>query len=127
METVDRHTTIGRTLPLLQVLFGGAQLVFLMGSDTALSVPQWQHSQRLLASCGLVVGVRSEHQSQEIDAAIRGWAVLPSSLTILESYAADVSSSQVRQALRANQHTKGLLASVKRYARHEWLYVTLGA
>ena len=127
IETVDRHYTVRRTLPQLQVLFPGAKLVFLMGSDAALELPQWPHAGQLLAHNELVVGVRSEHQHADVEAAIRGWNVLPEALTIVDSYAPDISSSQVRHALRTDQYTKGLLSSVRRYARQEWLYVSPGS
>jgi nicotinate-nucleotide adenylyltransferase len=127
MEMVDRHYSVQRTLPQLEALFPNSQLVLLMGSDAALSVPGWQYAGRLLQSCELVVGVRSAHQHDAIEALIRGWEIVPASLTVVDSYAPDVSSAHIRQALRTDKYAKGLLASVRRYARQEWLYVSPGA
>jgi nicotinate-nucleotide adenylyltransferase len=126
MEMVDRYYSVTRTLPQLRALFPHDRLVFLMGSDTTLSVPDWPHAARLLTSCELVVGVRSEHQHSTMMTTIASWGSHPVGLTIVDSFAPDVSSSTIRQALRAGKHANGLLSSVKRYARQEWLYVSPG-
>ena len=124
METVDRHYTVARTLPQLRQLYRGARLVFLLGSDAVLSLPNWPHAGRLLRDCELIVGVRSEHQHEEVAAAIENWDIRPAGLRIVDSFAPDVSSERIRHALRENIYTKGLLDSVSGYARQEWLYVS---
>ena len=124
MEMVDKNYSVMRTLPQLKSLFPDVDLVFLMGSDSALTIPAWPGAGRLLACCELVVGVRAEHEFTYIDQTIRSWPVLPCSLKVIDSYAPDISSSRIRQALRENHYTKGLLSSVQRYARSEWLYVS---
>ncbi|HVS58712.1 MAG TPA: nicotinate-nicotinamide nucleotide adenylyltransferase [Candidatus Saccharimonadales bacterium] len=124
LELVDKNFTVHRTLPQLKTLFHGATLVMLMGSDTAQYVPSWPYAKDLLKSTELVVGVRSTHQSDEIERVIRGWTVQPARLHVLKSFAPDVSSSDIRQALRTNGSAKGLLASVRKYARREWLYAS---
>lgn len=124
LEMVDKHFLVVRTLPHLRAIFPKAELVFLMGSDTALSLPTWPAAAYLLRSSELVVGVRSEHDPSAVEAAIRDWPELPLALTVIDSYAPDVSSSAIRTALRANRHAKGLLTSVQRYAQQEWLYVS---
>ncbi len=125
MEMVDRNYTISKTLPQLRALFPDDKLVFLMGSDVAMSVLDWPLANRLLEACELVVGVRSQHQHDSIAANIDSWDVQPLGLTIVDSFAPDISSSVIRAALRTDQYTKGLLSSVSRYARQEWLYVSV--
>lgn len=124
MELVDKRFTIQRTLRTLEQVFPGADLVFLMGSDAAMSIPSWPHADRLLKHSGLVVGVRSSHQQAEVSRAVSGWKTAPHSLFVFDSYAPHVSSSKIRHAIRANKHSDGLLRSVHRYARQQWLYVT---
>jgi nicotinate-nucleotide adenylyltransferase len=126
MEVVDRHFTVRRTLNTLQQVFGDVQVVLLMGSDTALDIPDWPNAGQLLRTCELVVGVRSQHQHDRIEHAIAGWEASPQSLVIFDSFAPRVSSAAIRQALRANEYAEGLLCSVRRYARREWLYVSPG-
>lgn len=126
METVDRHFTIKRTLPLLRHTYPDAQLVFLMGSDVIHVLPSWPYAARLLSTSELAIGVRSTHELQVVDAEIRDWQQLPQAFQMIEGIASDVSSSLVRQALRADEPGRGVLASVRRYARQEWLYVSPG-
>lgn len=124
MEVVDRHFTVRRMLPLLRAVFPDAELVLLMGSDTVEALPQWAYADRLIKTCEFAVGVRSDHQRGQVERLVSGWDIKPSSVRIFDSFAPDVSSSRVRQAIRTNQYTEGLLASVHRYARQEWLYVS---
>lgn len=125
MELEDRNFTVKKTLSKLQATFPGAQLVMLMGSDTALSLPKWPLAEQLLQACELVVGIRAEHQFDETEQAIARWGQSPLSLTLIESYAAEISASKIRDSLRNHQPVKGLLTSVARYARQHWLYVSL--
>lgn len=125
LELVDRNFTVIKTMPQLLTTFPGAQLILLTGSDTALSIPLWAHAQRLLDSMELVVGVRTNHQLANVWAEIGGWKVLPQRLYVVESFAGAVSSTAVRKALRTRDYTPGLLRSVHRYARRNWLYVSL--
>jgi nicotinate-nucleotide adenylyltransferase len=124
MEVVDRHFTVARTLPLLEKVFPDAELMLLMGSDAAINLPNWRYAEMLLKKTELVIGVRSDHDIAVIKKVIGQWKTQPASLTVFNSYASHVSSSRVRHALRTNQHAEGLLASVRRYAREQWLYVS---
>lgn len=124
LELTERTFTISRTLPRLRQIFPGATLVFLLGSDTALTVPAWPQAERLLKTSELVVGIRSQHQQAHMQQSVAAWKVQPSQLTIIQSFAPDISSHQIREALRRGAHAKGLLESVRSYARREWLYVS---
>lgn len=127
MEVVDRNFTVRRILPMLRAVFPNADLVFLTGSDAFMTIPTWPYAERLMTTCEFVVGVRSPGQQSAIEQSISAWPVAPPALIIFDSYAPHISSSTIRQALRSNQHVEGLLASVRRYARQEWLYVSPGA
>lgn len=125
LELVDRRFSVQRTWPQLEAVFAADELVLLAGSDAALQMPYWHRSERMLRNCELVVGVRDTHDVPNVQLLITAWQQPPKRLHIFESFAADVSSSDVRQALRQRQETKGLLQSVQQYARHNWLYVSL--
>lgn len=125
LEVVDRHFTVKRTLTALARLFPEAELVMMVGSDVVSSMPHWPHADQLIGSTELLVGVRGEDAIIELSDRISQWQTAPRALTIVASAVPDVSSGKIRQALRENQHTKGLLASVHRYTRQEWLYVSL--
>ncbi len=125
LELVDVSFSVERTLPFLQAQFPQSQLVFLFGSDVAAQLDTWPHADRLLRSTELVVGLRAQDDHDRMRQIIEGWSVQPKMLTMFASYAPDVSSGRVRQALRQREATPGLLTSVERYSDHNWLYVSL--
>lgn len=125
LELVDRRFTVTRTWPQLESIFAGHELVLLAGSDVAVHIPEWKRSERMLKSCELVVGVRDSHELPEVKLLIATWETAPKKLHIFESYNADVSSGEVREAIRRSHEAKGLLRSVQQYARRNWLYVSL--
>ena len=125
LELVDRRFSVQRTWPQLEAIFKGDTLVLLAGSDVAVQIPEWSRSERLLTKCELVVGVRGKHELVEVAQRISLWSVPPRDLHIFESYAADVSSGAVREALRGRTETNGLLSSVRQYALRNWLYISL--
>jgi nicotinate-nucleotide adenylyltransferase len=126
LELDNVSFSVARTLPKLQALFGGDQLVFLFGSDAITDLPAWPRAEQLLRQTELVIGCRQETKPGNIKQMIHGWPTKPQQYTILQSYAPVVSSGRIRQALRLNQPVKGLLSSVVRYSNRNWLYVALG-
>lgn len=126
MELPDLEFSVKRTIPRLREQLGTrSELVFLMGSDVALHLPHWPHAEQLLTENELVVGLRSGQATDEFKKELTTWPVMPKAMTVFESFAPDVSSQQVRQALRRRQPARGLLASVQRYSNQHWLYVSL--
>ena len=125
LEFDDVSFTVSRTLPKLHRKLPHSQLVFLLGSDAAVHLPSWPQASRLLKTSELFVGVRGEHELSEVHTAIANWPQQPKACRIIESYAPDVSSHTVREALRARRYAKGLLESVVRYSNRHWLYVSL--
>ena len=47
LDLVDVNFSVLRTLPQLQQTFPDSQLVFLVGSDVAPTIPSWPHSERV--------------------------------------------------------------------------------
>lgn len=125
MELVDVNFNMQRTLTFLKHTFKNDDLIYLFGSDVALNLSGWHGVDKLLQHGEIVIGLRSEHDRHEIHEAVEKWPVPPKSILIIESYAPEVSSGQVRDALRSGQSTRGLLKSVERYSNHHWLYVKL--
>jgi nicotinate-nucleotide adenylyltransferase len=125
LELDDVDFTVNRTLPKLEAMFGGDQLVFLFGSDVAEHMTKWDKLERLFITSELVIGLRTGQDTRALKRSIVAWPVQPLNLRIIDSHAPDVSSHGVRQALRKREPTKGLLASVARYSNHHWLYVSL--
>jgi nicotinate-nucleotide adenylyltransferase len=126
MEMVDVNFSVSRTLPKLQELFANNQLVFLFGSDVVPGIADWPNAANLLKNHELVIGLRGDDRRAEIHKIIETWQPQPKAVTVFESYAPDVSSGKIREALRLRQPAaKGTLKSVERYSDRHWLYVSL--
>jgi nicotinate-nucleotide adenylyltransferase len=125
LELVDINFSVQRTLPKLQNQFPDAILVFLHGSDDVQHVTSWPYYEQYLRSSELVVAARENHEVLDVRNEIASWPVQPRSLAVFTSYAPDVSSGKVRDALRRRQPVRGLLQSVARYSNRHWLYISL--
>lgn len=127
LETVERQCTVGRSLPSLRLAFPDADLVWMFGSDVAMTLPDWPLAHRLLRDCELVVGVLLQQTVRSVRSTILSWPVSPKRLRVLDSYASGITSFNIRQALSRDVTVEGLLCSVHAYARREWLYVSPSA
>lgn len=125
LELVDVSFSVERTLPYLKQQFPQDELVFLFGSDVVAGLAGWPHADKLLAGNEIVIGLRGPDDRQSIHKIVESWQPQPMAVTIFDSFAPEVSSGKVREALRARQSAQGLLSSVERYSNRNWLYVTL--
>ena len=125
LDLVDVNFSVQRTLPQLQHEFPDSQLVFLVGSDVAPSIPSWPHVTQLLKQSELVIGVRAGDDMDGLKTLVSSWSPAPRSVIVFDSYAPGVSSRVIRQALQKRQATQGLLPSVQRYSNHHWLYISV--
>jgi nicotinate-nucleotide adenylyltransferase len=125
LELVDSSFNVARTLPSLQQQFANDQLVFLFGSDVILRLAAWPNADQFLKQAELIIGLRHQDNRESLKSTIAAWKTQPKLVTIFDSHAPLVSSGKVRNALRHNQPTTGLLSSVERYSDHHWLYVSL--
>jgi nicotinate-nucleotide adenylyltransferase len=126
LETDDVAFTVRRTLPNLTRHFGSAQLAFLAGSDVVAYLPEWPGATLLLERSELVVGVRQGQNVADTKRQLAAWECQPKRLTLFPSYAADISSATVREALREHRPAPGILRSVAGYSNQHWLYVSVG-
>lgn len=124
IECSEVSFSVGRTLPKLRAKFNDTQLVFLLGSDSLKTLNQWPNIGKLLETSELVVGVR-EGDHKMVNRLIQRLPQAPKGVFVVESYAATVSSSKIREALRLHQDTEGILPSVRRYSNQNWLYISL--
>lgn len=125
LELEDVSFSVATTLPRLQKRFPKAQLVFLLGSDVAMRIPEWANVEQLLKKTELVVGVRSADKQVLIQESIDRWVTQPRQVKVIESHAPAISSRKIREALRKREYVPGLLRSVEKYSNRNWLYVSL--
>lgn len=125
MELVDVSFSVERTLPFLARKFPDDSLVFLFGSDVVPGIAAWPKADRLLKDNEFVFGLRHDDKREHIHKLVEGWTSQPKAVTVFESFAPDVSSGKIREALRLHKKAKGTLKSVERYSDHNWLYVSL--
>ncbi len=125
LELVDISFSVERTLPKLRQLFPGAELVFLFGSDVIPSLANWPNAKELLKNNELVIGLRFKVNKSHLQAIVESWSTQPKLVTMFDSFAPEVSSGNVREALRLRRPTGGILKSVEQYSNHNWLYVSL--
>lgn len=125
LDLVDVNFSVQRTLPQLQREFPDSRLVFLVGSDVAPGIPNWPNASQLLKQSELVIGVRSGGDMDALKTMVNSWSPMPQAVTIFDSYAPDVSSRIIREALQKRRPTAGLLSSVQRYSNHHWLYISV--
>lgn len=125
LEFDDVSFSVKRTLPKLELMFPDSRLVFLVGSDVAEHIGQWDLLERLFATSEILVGIRDTHDAQNLQELVTAWPVQPLNAKIIKSHAARVSSAKIRDALRSRKSTEGLLPSVARYSNKNWLYISV--
>ena len=124
LELDDISFSVKKTWPGLLKRFSGDDLALLVGSDVLMNLGTWPYAGKLLETAELIVGVRSG-DAGKIRSGIKRLPVKPRRTFIIDSYAGDVSSTKVREALRSKENIQGLLSSVERYSRQNWLYISL--
>ena len=123
LELDDKRFSVSKTLPKLTSVFGERQMVFLFGSDKVNQLASWPNADKLFVSSGLIIGLRQGDDLSQIK--LQAKARQPKSLDVINSYAPDVASTKIRASLTNNQAADGLLTSVSRYIRRNWLYISI--
>lgn len=126
LEFDDISFSVRRTLPKLRIMFSGAQLVLLVGSDVVPDMITWPLIGQLFSEIELVVGMRENQTVKETRSHIAAWQQPPKTVTLINAHAPDVSSSSIRAGIGSRKQVKGLLKSVAKYSNRHWLYVSFG-
>ena len=124
LEVEDKQFEVKKTLPKLQNYFFDQKLVFLFGSDKLINMDQWPHFDYMLKSSEFIIGSRQADKLKDLKLITKTWKDSPN-VKFIRSYAPEISSSVIRDALYDNEMPKGLLQSVNKYIRQNWLYVSL--
>jgi nicotinate-nucleotide adenylyltransferase len=97
-----------------------AELTFIVGSDMARTLPAWREPRALVELAGLAVAEREDAGREEV---LRALAPLGARVTFLAMGMLEVSSSQVRERVKAGEPIEGLVApAVAEYIAAHALY-----
>jgi nicotinate-nucleotide adenylyltransferase len=125
LDLPDMSFSVKYSLPRVQKQLPDTQIVFLMGSDVAASMVDWPGLEQLFAYSEVVIGLRQNADRIWLEKVVEDWPAWPTKLHLLKSYEPNISSHDIRRALRRREYAKGLLKSVQRYSNKHWLYVSL--
>jgi nicotinate-nucleotide adenylyltransferase len=97
-----------------------AELTFIVGADMARTLPAWREPGALVELAGLAVAEREDTGREEV---LRALSPLGTRVTFLAMGMLEVSSSQVRERVKAGEPTEGLVApAVAEYIAAHALY-----
>lgn len=86
--------TVDETLTELEVLYPDAKFTFLVGSDVALNLPNWENIDRLASRHAFAVGMRSGDKRELVQNTMQS---MTATFTLIETSAGHLSSSQFRR------------------------------
>ncbi len=114
------------TLRAIHASHPHAELTFIVGADTASTLPAWREPRELLGLAGLAVAARSgsaRHAVLDAIAHVPGPPIAPAAVRFLEMPVIDISSSMVRTRARAGQPLEDLVGeAVAGYISEHGLY-----
>jgi len=122
--------TVHETLPALQARFKGCELVLLFGDDVvsymAEHVAAWPHIEDLVNSASLIIASRRLTQPAVAKqlAFLKSEYGLPFRYDFVNPDMGDVSSSEIRLAIKKGQSTSSLPSVVADYIREKGLYAS---
>jgi nicotinate-nucleotide adenylyltransferase len=97
-----------------------AELTFIVGADMARTLPAWREPRALVELAGLAIAEREDTGREEV---LRAMAPLGARMTFLAMPMLGVSSSQVRERVKAGEPIEGLVApAVAEYIAAHALY-----
>lgn len=127
LELPDKQFSVAKTWPRIQRKLSGGEQFLLLGADKELEhLATWPLVEELLTSSGLIIALR-QAQRQTVEELIKSLPKRPQGLYVLESDYADISSAQLREAVRQHKKPDGLLASIAPYVDENWLYVDVSS
>ena len=125
IERVGPSYTVDTIAELEGQIGAGDKLVFILGWDNLIQLPQWREPSRLVKLCYLVAVPRvgcPVPDLNSLEAAIPG---LSQSTILLDTPQVDISASEIRSRVARSLSINHLVPdSVERYIRQHKLYVT---
>lgn len=110
------------TLSAIHASHPDAELTFIVGADTARTLPDWREPGRLLELARVAVAERKGTEREEVLASLRSLAAEPR-VRLIEMAPIEVSSTQVRMRAARGEPIEELVgADVARYIDEQRLY-----
>lgn len=122
LELPDKQFTVAKSLPRLIQKYPDAVLVMLIGTDVLGHISVWPHVRSLLKQVGLVVAVRGQKDERQAFLLLSQLPVEPPESHVLVSNYQKVAGREIRAALLNKKTPEGMLDTVARYAKENWLY-----
>lgn len=127
LELPDKQFTVATSLPRLIKKYPDAQLLMLIGTDVLGHISVWPNTRQLLKKVGLVVAVRGEKDERQAFQLLGSLPVEPPESHVLVSNFKQVSSRDIRDAIKTGDKPDGMLAGVSAYTKEHWLYASFGS
>jgi len=123
IQLAQANFSVEDTLPKLQALFEGAQLHFLMGEDVFSHLSTWPHVDELLTSSSFIVGIRKndEIKMKLTLAQLQQARGINFNVNFFMTEQQDISSSNIRLALKRGNEPQGLLSKTRDYIKSNGL------
>ncbi|CAN5439037.1 nicotinate (nicotinamide) nucleotide adenylyltransferase [soil metagenome] len=125
LELPDKQFNVATSLPRLIQKYPHAQLLMLIGTDVLSHISVWPHTKQLLKKVGLVIAVRGEKDERQAFQLLANLPVEPPESHVLVSNFKLVAARDIRDAIKAGDKPEGMLATVNRYAKDHWIYVSV--
>ena len=124
-EEVDRSGVIYTvdTLSILHEKYPKAELFYIIGADTLMELHKWRTFEKVLTLCTFLVCPRSwNYTPKQLDEERKRLTALGGQFILLDMDVVDVSSTEVRKAIREGESTPFLPVQVRQYAQTAGLY-----
>lgn len=122
---IDRTGTIYTvdTLSILKEKYPKADLFYIIGTDTLMELKNWREYGRVLKSCTFCICPReSKYTPEQLETEKQRLTLLGGRFMLLEMDMADVSSTELRQAIREDSPAPLLPEQLRAYSRLRGLY-----
>ncbi len=113
------------TIVTMKQTYTGSEIVFIMGSDSLMSIEKWHKGKELLTECSFAIGLRPTNDKaavqKQVDMISSKYGT---SIDIIEKLITPISSTEIRDNVRNGKSIRGLVDErVERYIHEQGLYI----
>ena len=124
LEREDQVSYTINSLNYLQKRYEHAEIYFVCGTDSLLSMESWYKGEEILRNFGVVVSTRPGYKEEELAKACRRFKKRYQTPIIqLKTEMPDISSTMIRERAAAGESIRGMVTmAVERYIKENELY-----